>query len=77
MIFGDLDDWDTYDDDHYKNSNDDDEQDDNCDYDEQKQVTLIADLMERIDTTADPVHEALTLQIELGRYGDDNDDDQV
>ena len=77
MIFGDLDDWDTYDDDHYKNSNDDDEQDDNCDYDEQKQVTLIADLMERIDTTADPVQEALTLQIELDRYGDDNDDDQV
>ena len=30
--------------------------------------------MERIDTTADPVHEALTLQIELGRYGDDNDE---
>ena len=77
MIFGDLDDWDTDDDDQYENSNYDDEQDDNCDYDEQEQVTLIADLMERIDTTADPVHEALTLQIELDRYGNDNDDDQV
>ena len=28
--------------------------------------------MERIDTTADPVHEALTLQIELEDHGDDN-----
>ena len=38
--------------------------------------------MERMDTTADPVHEALTLQVELDDYhlyggGDDNDNDQV
>ena len=31
--------------------------------------------MERMDTTADPVHEALTLQIELDDHGDDNGDD--
>ena len=42
---------------------------------------MIADLMERMDTTADPVHEALTLQVELDDHhldggDDDNDDDQ-
>ena len=35
----------------------------------------MADLMERVDTTAEPVHAALTLQFDDDDAYDDDDDD--